>query len=223
MGIGAKANTYEVWAVRGVSNGPAPVWKTGQSICYDNTGATIPCAGTGQDGEHQAGVTWPDPRFVDNGDGTITDNLTGLVWLETANCFGDRFWADALADAASLADGSCGLGDTSSAGAWRLPNAREIVSLVDHGRTGPALPDGHPFLDVPGSSETQTFWTSNSWQQFPSWGWMDTLADLGELAFSAKTTMYPSWPVRGEVLNPPFFADGFESGDTSAWSAPFPS
>src|SRR3989338_10110057 len=41
--------------------------KTGQTKCYDTVGAEIDCKGTGQDGEIQAGVAWPDPRFTDNG------------------------------------------------------------------------------------------------------------------------------------------------------------
>lgn len=48
--------------------------KTGQTTCYDANGSVIPCAGTGQDGDIQAGVAWPDPRFTDNGNGTVTDN-----------------------------------------------------------------------------------------------------------------------------------------------------
>ena len=31
----------------------------------------------------------PSPRFTDNNDGTVTDNLTGLVWLKNANLFGE--------------------------------------------------------------------------------------------------------------------------------------
>ena len=50
--------------------------KTGQTHCYDTAGNPIACAGTGQDGEIQAGVAWPTPRFAVNGDTTITDNLT---------------------------------------------------------------------------------------------------------------------------------------------------
>ena len=41
--------------------------------------------GTGHDGDYQMGVPWPDPRFTDNEDGTVTDNLTGLIWLEDAD------------------------------------------------------------------------------------------------------------------------------------------
>ena len=55
--------------------------KTGQSTCYNQTGVVIDCSGTGQDGEYQKGVAWPDPRFTNNGDCTITDKLTGLTWL----------------------------------------------------------------------------------------------------------------------------------------------
>jgi len=57
---------------------PAPVPKTGQTTSY----------ATGDDGDLEKGVAWPDPRFMDNGNGTVTDNLTGLIWLKNANCFG---------------------------------------------------------------------------------------------------------------------------------------
>lgn len=50
---------------------------TGQTKCYDGDGVRIPCAGTGQDGEIQFGARL---RFRDNGDGTVTDLNTGLMW-----------------------------------------------------------------------------------------------------------------------------------------------
>jgi hypothetical protein len=53
------------------SDGPAPVPKTWQTTSY----------GTGDDGDLRKGVAWPDPRWTDNGDGTVTDHLTGLIWL----------------------------------------------------------------------------------------------------------------------------------------------
>ena len=63
---------------------PAPVQKTGQITVY----------GPRDDGYWQQalGVEWPNPRFTDNGDGTVTDNLTGLIWLKDANCFGQKTW-----------------------------------------------------------------------------------------------------------------------------------
>jgi len=53
-------------------DGPAPVPEKGQATCYDETGASRPCAGTGEDGEYQKAVNWLNPRFTDNGDATIT-------------------------------------------------------------------------------------------------------------------------------------------------------
>jgi hypothetical protein len=50
---------------------------TGQTICYDSAGTVIACAGTGQDGEIQAGAML---RYKDNGNGTITDKNTNLTW-----------------------------------------------------------------------------------------------------------------------------------------------
>jgi len=45
---------------------------------------------------------WTGVRFTDNGDGTVTDNLTALIWLKNADCFGTRVWADALSDCNNL-------------------------------------------------------------------------------------------------------------------------
>jgi hypothetical protein len=136
----------------------SPVPRTWQYTCWNSAGTEIDCEGTGQDGEYQKGAFWPVPRFSDNDDGTVTDRLTGLVWLEDAGCntffSGDdtaanrRPWDDALTAANSLSTGYCGLSDGSSAGDWRLPNVRETLSLIDYSQTGPALPSGHPFDNI---------------------------------------------------------------------------
>src|SRR5262245_28815245 len=62
----------------------APVPKTGQTACWDEFADPMPCAGTGRDGDLQMGVS-TSPRFTDNANGTVTDNLTGLTWLKNAN------------------------------------------------------------------------------------------------------------------------------------------
>ena len=49
---------------------------TGQTLCYSNEGPIV-CAGTGQDGDIQAGATL---SYTDHGNGTITDENTRLVW-----------------------------------------------------------------------------------------------------------------------------------------------
>lgn len=110
---------------------PAPVAQTGATKCGAADGQEIPCAGTGQDGEFSAGVAWPSPRFSDNGDGTLTDTLSGLTW--TKNVCGSFTWDNAAAYAASLASGNCELSDGSAAGDWRMPNVAEVLGLVDWG------------------------------------------------------------------------------------------
>jgi hypothetical protein len=129
--------------------------QTGQTICYDTNGNIIDCAGTGQDGEYQYGTPWPEPRFTDNLDGTVTDHLTGLVWLQNAWCFEQRNWAGALSDANGLASGSCGLTDGSAEGDWHLPNVRELYSLIDF-ETG-MLP-----VDAPFTPARTYYWTSTT-------------------------------------------------------------
>jgi len=137
---------------------PGAVAKTGQTACSDVNGNLQSCAGTGQDGEFQTGVS-VSPRFVDNANGTVKDDLTGLIWLKNTNCFGLVDWTSALNDSNTLASGACGLTDGSVVGAWRLPNLKELLSLVDYGYFNPALPAGHPFSGVTANGE---FWSSTS-------------------------------------------------------------
>jgi len=173
---------------------PAPVEKTGQARCYDTGGTEIPCAGTGQDGDLEKGVAWPNPRFTDNENGTVTDNLTGLIWLKNTNCFGVRTWADALSDCNALADDGTNLTDGSVAGDWRLPNIKELQSLIDFGQHNPALPNGHPFTGVqPGyywSSTTYASYTSRAWYVLMGWG------DVSANDF--KSISRYVWPVRSD-------------------------
>jgi hypothetical protein len=112
---------------------PAPVPKTGQTTSYV----------AGDDGALKKGVAWPSPRFTINirkisgssvNDGTVTDNLTDLVWLKNANCFGTKYFEPAVASVNTLKSGSCGLLDGSKEGDWRLPNIRELHSLISFRR-----------------------------------------------------------------------------------------
>ena len=116
----------------------AGVPRTGQTSSY----------GPRDDGALRKGVAWPTPRFTDNNNGTITDNLTGLIWLRNANYFGARSWTQALDDANGLHSGMAGLTDGSQVGDWRLPNIRELRSLIDYERYAPALPISHPFTNM---------------------------------------------------------------------------
>lgn len=166
--------------------------KTGQTACYDSSGNVISCTNTGQDGDLQKGVAWPSPRFTDNGDGTMIDNLTGLIWLKNANCFGTRTWAQALTDANALASGTCGLTDGSQAGDWRLPNRKELRSLIHYGETNTAT-----WLNGQGFSSVQAdiYWPSNTSPANPTWTWIVRMRD-GVIALTPKSGSYYVLPVR---------------------------
>ena len=58
---------------------------------------SLPCLGTGQDGDILAGVAWPDPRFTGYLFSCIVDNLTGLMWSANPIDFSlPRVWSEAV-------------------------------------------------------------------------------------------------------------------------------
>ena len=168
----------------------APVPQTGQTTCWDPTDTTIPideidcsnAAAQGEDGQVQAGVVPPTPRFTDNTDGTITDNLTGLIWLKNASCFGSRTWAQALTDANTLNSGECGLADSSVEGDWYLPNRNQLTSLLDLENFTPALPTGQPFMNF----QSVVYWSSTTFAFDPSSAWFVSFGN-GKVDFNTKT------------------------------------
>jgi len=175
--------------------GGAPVEDTGQTGCWDTDGVSRPCAGTGEDGQFQAGVTWPTPRFTDNGDGTVTDNLTGLIWLKDANCPpGKKTWQGALDWVVLLNTTAIACTDYTAMTFtdWRMPNIKELLSLVDYNQSAPVLPSG-PFVNV---QSTWFYWSSSSLVADPRIAWHLDMG-LGPGITSFKSTDYFVLPVRG--------------------------
>lgn len=190
--------------------GKSFVRQTGQIQCWDENPNPVNCEGTGQDGDVQAGVPNPAPRFVDNGDGTVSDKLTDLIWLKDASCNalgpngdGSANWHEALAAANNLTAGDCSLVDGSVAGDWRLPNVNELQSLINHGFVHPALSntagdvqwsEGDPFIGVQ-SAVGVYYWTSTSTVGNPNYAW-DVLLIRGNVYDDFKGYDRFVWPVR---------------------------
>jgi hypothetical protein len=151
----------------------------------------IVTSGTRDDGALKRGVAWPTPRFTDNGDGTVTDNLTRLIWLKNANAFGKKTWAEALTAANGLEAGG-GLTDGSKKGDWRLPNLRELQSLVDYGSKEPALPADHPFT----GGVLSHYWSSTAKFGNTDWAW-GVYFDDGHVWDLIKSDNWYVWCVRG--------------------------
>jgi hypothetical protein len=166
----------------------------------------------GQTGTYVAGAAPPcfdnANRYVDCGNGTVTDTVTGLVWLKDANCYNDTY-AGANTWAATLQDGMCGLTDNSSPGDWRLPTKAEweatearasaLGCTADFGN-GPALTNTpgtgcynagpQPFTGV------QTVYHSSTANEVnPANNWWTDIA-FGNMQHDAKINGKSVWPVR---------------------------
>jgi hypothetical protein len=167
---------------------PAPVAQTGQNICYAASGVAIPCTGTGQDGELEYGVAWPEPRFVPNADKTMTDNLTGLIWSNDSIIV-YKDWQSALDYVKNLNSGTGYLGHTD----WRLPNINELESLINKGESNNATwLNGQGFSNV----HTNSCWSSTTYANGTSNAWYVGM-DGGGVDGGNKYANYYVWPVRG--------------------------
>jgi hypothetical protein len=178
-----KRFTQRLWAVRGKSCQPALVWKTGQVTSYR----------PGDDGDVKEGVRWPSPRFLTINLTTV-DYLTGLVWATEADTppygtcpDGVKTWYEALDYVDCLNDQVyAGYSD------WRLPNRKELFSLIDREQHQPALPSDHSFADV----QLGYYWTSTTYAFDTQSAWVvgTRYGDMGPRSKSGNAWV---WPVRG--------------------------
>ena len=164
----------------------AVLLSTGQTRCYDSSGREIPCRGTGQDAELRPGTSVA-PRFEEEGL-LVRDRLTGLVWPKNAGLFElPMDWEEALQAVRELnRKGFLRASD------WRLPNRRELRSLVHYEAMNPVLPPDHPFENV----FHGWYWTSTTAAIAPSYAWNVHFGG-GRMFYSAKTDSRMVWPVRG--------------------------
>jgi len=146
-------------------------------------------------------------RYTDNGNGTVTDNRSGLMWLKNANCFGLQRWSKAKQSAANLASGQCGLSDGSRRGMWRLPTYEEWNAMIDEkyidreNYSRPALSNAAgtgPWKEGDAFSGVQTYyyWSSTTLANSTTKAWYVYFAN-GHVGYDNKTRTNYVWPVRG--------------------------
>ncbi len=187
----SKSTPEYLFPVRGESN---YLPKTGQTTTTQS----------GDDGDLQKGISWPSPRFINNMDETITDNLTGLTWAQDANLIkyrdpsfdndgtigdGAVTWQHALDYAAKLrAENYLGHND------WRVPNVNELESLCDAVQWNQiSLLTGAGFIHI----EVALYWSSTTYclsSDFAHTFWPGQLG-IGEP--SEKTNAWGVMVVRG--------------------------
>jgi len=176
-----------VWPVRAgqsKSLGNSVIWKTGQTTKY----------AAGDDGDMQKGAVWPSPRFTDNGNKTVTDNLTGMIWIKDANAPGpgacspgtSKTWKQSLDYVACLNKNNY-LGHND----WRLPNRKELFSLVDRSEYKPSMPAGHPFTNV----QSTYYWSSSTLAVSTGSAWFVSMG-FGYVSHGYRSNFFYVWPVR---------------------------
>jgi len=165
---------------------------TGQTSCWDSEGNGIDCAGTGHDGDIQAGA---ELSYTDTGL-TIIDNNTKLEWMKQDDNGGDCAsypgyldkdctftWDEAFAFVANLnANNHGGHAD------WRVPNVKELQSIVNYGKTFSSMPAVSSEFDTMCLRNTgctvddpenacsctarANYWSSTSFASFPRAWWV---------------------------------------------------
>jgi hypothetical protein len=141
-------------------------------------------------------------RWCDNGNGTVTDLTTCLVWLKQADWIGQKVWLDcdshndAHTAAGTLCPTNCpGLSDGSYVGDWRLPTRTELRVLT-HGTEPVSSYNPRAFTGI----QLDYYWTSTTTTAYPSpltSAWTVDLRDGSYLYSStSKTNSRWVWPVR---------------------------
>jgi hypothetical protein len=133
-----------------------------------------------------------EKRFQITGD-TVFDLMTGLEWIKDADVMGKSVnWTDALEGAKEL-----NRSKTYGCSDWRIPNIRELNSLVDLNRFSPALSYKHPFFNL-----RQAYWSGTTSVYEPRYAWVVEFKD-GALGVGFKPLQeFNVWYVRGNCQAP---------------------
>jgi hypothetical protein len=155
---------------------------TGQTLSYTADRNGVPAATVPDDGAIEAGAPM---RYKDNGDGTVIDKDTGLLWEKKipatdARCLPkqqsnrdphcvNNLYAWSNVDFDTIWDFVEAVNDAGYAGYtdWRVPNVRELLSIADYSGIRPAI---NPILGP--TRDTAGYWTSTTVQANSSLAWV---------------------------------------------------
>ncbi|MBD3290442.1 DUF1566 domain-containing protein, partial [candidate division KSB1 bacterium] len=171
-------------------------------------------------------------ELVDNGNGTITDTNTGLMWLKNANLAGETMtWEEANAWANNLR--YAGYED------WRLPSGENPDGTVCNSRSGGVNCTQTEFWSLYGvylitvfspspftNIGYRTYWTATEWPSNTANAMAQDMEDGGQNDFSKTSTLY-AWAVRGGSQPPDIDAPtsltalaNYDAAIPLAWKAP---
>jgi hypothetical protein len=206
------------WSIRGPQGPPGPQGPAGTLGSFDQLAGLACTAPGGQAGSvevtHRNGVATlrclvEGVRFIDNGDGTITDLQTGLMWEKKVagatclNCVDDRYsWDAAMIDWLDRLNGrlinSPNEGGVAGHSDWRLPTLAELQTIVELNASGCA--EGSPCIDPifgpSTSSLSSLYWSASTPADFPEDAWFVDFSD-GDVNADRKNGTYHVRAVRG--------------------------
>lgn len=169
---------------------------TNQTSCYDAAENVEACSGTGQDGAYIVNPM----SFTDHGDGTITDNVTNLLWQKCTLGLSGSACTTGSATLYQQYDsgGAC----TSLGTGWRVPTIYELRTIVDYGLTtlvsygvyNPAINATY----FP-NTEANVYWSSTAYAFAPNDAWYVNFTD-GATFFDYKGTSYYVRCVKGQKV-----------------------
>jgi hypothetical protein len=133
-----------------------PLADTGQTICYDIGGTEITCPEkklplSGQDAQYNGAK----PAYQDNSNETVTDKQSGLVWIKSSENI-QHTWQNAISYCNEL--------DFAGHTDWRLPDKFELESIVDYGKSYPAI---NEVFDC----ERSFYWSTTPHANNPAYAW----------------------------------------------------
>lgn len=133
-------------------------------------------------------------RFSDNGDGTITDEQTGMIWLKKIQGLEREEWVSAMEQVTTLKHGQYGLRDYSKRGDWRLPSKDEMADMLDG-----LFPSALAYLLGLGREApdvTTYYWSSTMKTKSSSHYWAMNLGKEVGLGYFDQLSSFFVWPVR---------------------------
>jgi hypothetical protein len=140
-----------------------------------------------------AGSTFAAKSYSDNGDGTVTDTKTGLIWMR---CSMGQTWLNGTCTGTvanytwDRANGLTGQVVFAGHSDWRLPNVRELTTLADRSRFSPAI-DTSAFPNTPPSN----YWSSSAYACLADGAWF-VVFNYGDAYGDYRTLEYPVRLVR---------------------------
>ena len=202
--VGTSVEQFVSAAASGLAGGPSTGCQlpaSGQTNCYNVAGTQVACGGTGHDGDAQAGATL---AYVDNGDGTITDENTGLMWAKKSDdgSIHDQDFVYAWGNSFLLYVAALNGANFAGHNDWRMPNVKELQSIVDYGENIPAASTAFNSGCTPGCNVVScsctyngAYWTATTYVA-GAYAWFVN-HKYGYVDADPKTTAYSARAVRG--------------------------